>query len=90
MEMFSVGSTQKYAAEIKGEVYFQIWQNSIFQQFASYCLGKPVAFILVHSVLNVISVIVSRGSQCINGIKKWKGTICNAFLCFVHKTCRKS
>lgn len=61
MEMFSVGSTQKYEAEIKGEMYFQIWQNSIFQRFMSYCLGKPVAFILVHSMLNMISLIVFRG-----------------------------
>lgn len=32
IEMFSVGSTQKYKAPIKGEMYFQIWQDSIFQQ----------------------------------------------------------
>lgn len=46
-----MGSAEKYEAEIKGEMYFQIWQNSIFQQFADYHLGKPVAFILLHSVI---------------------------------------
>lgn len=80
--MFRVENAQKYKAEIKGKLLANL-QNSIFQEFASSHLGKPVAFILIY-------LIPSRGLQRINEIKNWKGTMYNISFVFCTQSFWKS